>query len=384
MSEVSESLVHHWGMDEQAAEIIGQRKSQGNTEGSIEEALAPLSAEAIKQRDINRQLVADIFNCASSDTLVVMGPCSLDAESDYNELFDYMKDLNDQYPQTVMALRLNGTKPRTSVGWGGLWLDDSVDADKIMYDTYAQAAERGLPIITEITDGDQLGSLAPYLSGAWIGARDIESTALRSKFRLYNGIPVGIKNGTTGDLTIVRNTVEAVRSNTDSDRTKDSNGTLVSGGVIAATPTSLGAPVGKLPVSSGNKAVSIIPRGYELPETMTDIDERRLAAFDYISEINHLAGILGCATIIDGTHSVPPMFGIDRKGPDRFVPVLQEIHKGIQSKAIRYAGQIAGVMGEVGVIEGRTDPNYVLDETRKEVLTSITREIIATMHEARN
>ncbi len=362
-----ELLTHHWAMDELAAEVVAERIEQfGDTQYKINDIAESLEPRAIEKRDENREAIGRIFSEHPSDRFIAIGPCSLDVEVDYIPLYDYIDQLQDENPDALIALRANGAKPRTTTGWTGLWYGLDPEYRQRLFGVYKEAFNRGIPIITEVTEGNQLGALAPYLSAAWVGARDIEATSHRGKFSAYH-LPVGVKNGVTGDIAVLDNTITAIRSNSDQN-----DGSGVDLGTIASTPDFVGLPTGVVPVGSGNSQIAIFGRGYELPGGMNP-DERRQAAFDYISKLNHLGTLRGCSVVIDGTHSVPPMFSVDKKNPDRLIPVLQEIHKGIISGAIKQSDQMVGVMAEVGIVEGRTDPNYVLDGPRKKQLRDLIK-----------
>lgn len=368
---IDKLLEHHWALDEAAAEVVAERiESFSEGPGHIEDVVAGLPDEAVQARDRNRENIGRIFTEHPTDRFIAIGPCSLDVDVDYEPLYDYIDELQEAHPGAVIALRANGAKPRTSTGWTGLWYGLDLEYRERLFGVYQEAFNRGIPLITEVTEGNQLGALAPFLSAAWVGARDIEATSHRGKFAAYH-LPVGVKNGVTGDLDILDNTIKAIRSGSEAN-----DGSGVDLGTVASTPDFVGLPTGVVPVGKGNERVAIFGRGYELPENMSP-EERRQAAFDYISRLDHLGSLRGCSVVIDGTHSVPPMFSINKKNPDRLIPVLEEIHKGIISGEIEQADQIVGVMAEVGIVEGRTDPNYVLDGPRKAQL----RELIGvTLH----
>ena len=363
---IREALTHHWALDNMAAEVLANRIDDSGQNSILESAYSELSDTAIAKRDINRQRIGDIFSGRSDEKFIAIGPCSLDIEIDYLPLFEYIEELQSEHPEVVLVLRANGAKPRTNVGWTGLWYSNDPEVRQRQFTIYREAFERGLPIITEITEGNQLGALGPMLSSVWVGARDVEPTGHRGKFSAYH-LPVGVKNGTTGDLTIVKDAIQAIRSN--SEINFDSGVDL---GTIASNPRHTGIATGIVPVGEGNQNIAIFSRGYGLPETLST-EERNLVAFDYLSRTNALGKLLGSTVVIDGTHSVPPMFGIPKKSADRFIPVLEVIHNGMRDDSIRDADQIVGVMGEVGIVEGRTDPNFVLDDERKEILRNALR-----------
>ena len=120
--------------------------------------------------------------------------------------------------------------------------------------------------MSEVTQETQLGAFAPYLSGYWLGARDMLSTALGSAASAIH-MGVGIKNGLDGKSETVRKRIEAVRKNTI-----DNKGSGVDLGHIASTPQFKGIPTGILPVGQGNNSNAIFARGYELLKEMASAD----------------------------------------------------------------------------------------------------------------
>ena len=361
---IQSQLEHHWMLDSLAAGSVATQLSDDEVL-KIQNVTAELSQNAISARDHNRQEIGDIFTGASSKKLIVLGPCSLDTDAAYTGLFDYIQELQSDHPDAVIAFRGNGAKPRTGTGWTGLFYGSEQDV-KMLFDIYTQAAERGIPILTEITEAEQLGALAPFLSGVWVGARDVESTALRGKFSAYH-LPVAIKNGRTGDVNIVEKAVETVRANS-----KKNDNSRVILGQLAMQPDSPGVATKPVLVSEGNSQVGIIARGYELPGDISK-KEKRKAAIKHLSDICMLGSKVGCAVLIDGTHSVPPMFDIDKKGSQRFLHVLKKFHVAIRKGEIMNPEQIRGIMGEVGTETGRTDPNLILNIENSNQLRKLIR-----------
>lgn len=371
---ISEQLEQHWAMDVEAADVLSQRIVKSGQEAVIEEIANGLDHGASIQRDINREEIADIFTKRSDKGLMVAGPCSLDTENDYGPLFDFIDQLQEENPGAVIALRANSAKPRSSGGWTGLWYSTDPDERKVIFDTYKQAFNRGIPIVNEVTQSTQLGALAPWMSGVWIGARDVQSTTLRSAVSAIH-IPVGIKNGIDGSLEAVQQGVTAVRKGSSDN---DGSGVELT---IASNQDFTGIPTGIIPVGTGNQEVAIIARGYELPEHMSG-KQRRKAALDYLSSMCALGAEMGTAVLIDGTHSVPPMLEIKRKDPDRIIPVMKEFNKALHHDEIVDPDQLAGVIAEVGVSTGRTDPNYVLDDVRKHQLAKLVKVTMRLLSEA--
>jgi phospho-2-dehydro-3-deoxyheptonate aldolase len=376
MGETAKQLEQHWALDHDAANVLGDRIESDNQQGKIEEIVGNLSADGIKRRDENRAIVGDIFTNKLQEGMIIIGPCSLDEHTDYDPLFDYVEELQESNPSAVIGLRLNFAKPRTSGGWTGLWYSSDPESRAKIFDTYTKAFNRGIPILAEMTQETQLGALAPWMSGVWLGARDIPSTTLRSAISAYH-LPVGIKNGMDGDPKTISDTMKAIRSNSEKN-----DGSGVDLGTIASTSKFSGIATGILPVGEGNMRASIIARGHELPATMS-AEEKRSAAIDYLSAMCVLGAKVGSAVLIDGTHSVPSMFDINKKNPDRILPVLEEFNKAIEQGEVVGANRLAGVLAEVGPNVGRTDPNFVLDDERKQKLASlikVTARLMSAAH----
>jgi phospho-2-dehydro-3-deoxyheptonate aldolase len=359
-----EMLEHHWAIDTQAATVLAQNIEDDGQAERIGAIVDGLDNKAIVQRDANREKIGAIFTGEINEGLIVLGPCSLDSHSDYSGLFDYIENLQFEHTDSVIALRANGAKPRSSGGWTGLWYSTDPTERQALFQTYSEAFSRGIPILTEITQGSQLGALAPWLSATWLGARDVPSTTLRSAVSAVH-LPVGIKNTTDGSPSAVHNAVKAIRRNSS-----DNQESGVEIGVIASSPDFRGIPTGILPVGEGNQQIGLIARGYQLPENMLSA-ERRQAALDSLSAMCILAAEIGSSVLIDGTHDVPAMFDIPSRDSDRILPVLIEINQAVRNKEVEHAEKIVGVLAEVGPNQGKTDPNFVLDHDRKRQLAAL-------------
>ncbi len=368
-----EALRHHWALDDLAAEAISMGiEGHQNYATELENIYGPLDIRAVQQRDSNRAEIGNIFTGQSDKKLIIVGPCSLDVDIDYTELFDFIDELQSEHRDSVIAFRGNWAKPRTSTGWTGLFYSLNEHSRHSGFDTIKEAFDRGIPVVTEVTESVQLGSLAPYLSGVWIGARDIEPTERRGTMAAFH-LPVGIKNSTRGsDNVLLADTLKAIRSNS-----VDNKNSGVHIGQLAMTASSPGIPTGIIPVGEGNHRLAIIARGYTLPDDMSP-EAKEEAALEHLSELCELGKQEGTAVLIDGTHGVPPMFNIDRKHPDRFLGVLDKIHQSVTHGKVRNAEMLAGVMGEVGIVEGQTDINLVLS-TRKEPLRRLIRMTLASL-----
>jgi 3-deoxy-7-phosphoheptulonate synthase len=348
-----EQLMHHWMMDVAAAQALSDQAGKPLAT-LVDVAVSELSEDAVSIRDQHRKNITSIFAGKSAAKLVVIGPCSLDMNVDYEPVFDLIEEIQSEHPNDLVAMRANGSKPRSSTGWRGLWHGLDAAHRQRLHQIHQQAFERGVPILTEITEGQQLSALAPRLSAAWIGARDIESSSLRSMFSAFQ-LPVGLKNGVNGDLTIVRHAKDAIAASSD-----DMGGCGVDVGVFHALDSG-SVLAGNLPVSVGNNTTAIIARGHNLGSSML-AEEREQAAIDHLNSAFETAQLLGSVALIDGTHDVPKMFDVERARQDRFLRVVEKFCEAHEAGRMPLLPICGGLLAEIGPVVGRTDPNMLITD----------------------
>ncbi|MBW0093030.1 3-deoxy-7-phosphoheptulonate synthase [Pseudonocardia sp. KRD-184] len=156
-----------------------------------------------------RAEVVDVLDGRDDRLLVVVGPCSI---HDPAAALDYAHRLAAQAGRHAGELRIvmrtYFEKPRSTVGWKGLINDPHLDGT---FDVNAglRMARRlllevnglGLPVGCEFLDPITPQYLADVVSWGSIGARTAASQVHR---QLCSGLsmPVGIKNGTDGDVQV--------------------------------------------------------------------------------------------------------------------------------------------------------------------------------------
>jgi 3-deoxy-7-phosphoheptulonate synthase len=156
-----------------------------------------------------RAEVVDVLDGRDDRLLVVVGPCSI---HDPAAALDYAHRLAAQAERHAGELRIvmrtYFEKPRSTVGWKGLINDPHLDGT---FDVNAglRMARRlllevnglGLPVGCEFLDPITPQYLADVVSWGSIGARTAASQVHR---QLCSGLsmPVGIKNGTDGDVQV--------------------------------------------------------------------------------------------------------------------------------------------------------------------------------------
>lgn len=170
-------------------------------------------AKTVKQA---RDEISHILNGDDDRLLVVVGPCSI---HDPNAAMDYAKRLHayaQQHQDTLcLVMRVYFEKPRTTIGWKGLINDPDLDGQfninkglRIARHLLLDINQLGLPTATEFLDTTIPQYIADLISWAAIGARTTESQIHR---QLASGLsmPVGFKNGTTGNVQIAVDAVAA-------------------------------------------------------------------------------------------------------------------------------------------------------------------------------
>ncbi len=176
----------------------------------------PLNDQAVETTVRTRQDIHDVLEGRDDRILVVAGPCSIHdtkAALDYgNRLLPLMRAHRDDL---LIVMRVYFEKPRTTVGWKGLIndpdLNDTFDINKglaLARQLLLDLNSIGVPAGTEYLDIITPQYVADLISWGAIGARTTESQVHRE---LASGLscPVGLKNGTNGNLDIA---VDGIRA----------------------------------------------------------------------------------------------------------------------------------------------------------------------------
>jgi 3-deoxy-7-phosphoheptulonate synthase len=176
----------------------------------------PMTEAAAATVTAGRDGIVDVLTGNSDRLIVIAGPCSI---HDTNAALEYAGKLKRAADRTsdelLVVMRVYFEKPRTTVGWKGLINDPDLDGTFRINRGLRKArallrdvAELGLPAATEFLDLITPQFHSGLISWGAIGARTTESQTHRE---LASGLsmPVGFKNGTSGDVQIA---VDAVQS----------------------------------------------------------------------------------------------------------------------------------------------------------------------------
>ncbi|MGV3708603.1 MAG: 3-deoxy-7-phosphoheptulonate synthase [Gemmatimonas sp.] len=163
-----------------------------------------------------RTTIQNIIGGKDDRLLVVVGPCSVHDVEAALEYACWLAPLQQKYADSLfIVMRVYVEKPRTMIGWKGLVNDPVLDGSFRINDGLRTARRlmldvnfMGLPVATEYVDLLTPNYLEDLVSWTAVGARTVESQAHRE---MASGLacPVGMKNGTTGNVQIAINAMVA-------------------------------------------------------------------------------------------------------------------------------------------------------------------------------
>ena len=180
----------------------------------------PLSNEQKSIKQQRDEEIRRIFTGESDKFVVLVGPCSADNEDTVCEYVNRLKKVSDKVSDKLMIIpRVYTNKPRTT-GDGYKGMLHQPDPDKApdllagiiairkMHIRVLQ--ETGLSSADEMLYPENRSYLDDVLSYEAIGARSVENQQHRLTASGMD-IPVGMKNPTSGDLSVMLNSVIAAQ-----------------------------------------------------------------------------------------------------------------------------------------------------------------------------
>ena len=180
----------------------------------------PLSNEQKATKQQRDEEIRRIFTGESDKFVVLVGPCSADNEDTVCEYVNRLKKVSDKVSDKLMIIpRVYTNKPRTT-GDGYKGMLHQPDPDKApdllagiiairkMHIRVLQ--ETGLSSADEMLYPENRSYLDDVLSYEAIGARSVENQQHRLTASGMD-IPVGMKNPTSGDLSVMLNSVIAAQ-----------------------------------------------------------------------------------------------------------------------------------------------------------------------------
>lgn len=187
-------------------------------------ALEPMS-EKMKEIKAGRdQLIREVITGESDKFLVVVGPCSADNEDAVCEYTNRLAKVQEKVAdRLVIVPRIYTNKPRTTgEGYKGMLHQPDPEAKPdilagilaIRHMHIRSISETGLTAADEMLYPDNWHYLSDILSYVAIGARSVENQEHRLMVSGLD-IPVGMKNPTSGDFSVMLNSVVAAQGGHD-------------------------------------------------------------------------------------------------------------------------------------------------------------------------
>ena len=180
----------------------------------------PLSDDLAKIVDTRAGELKDIFTGKSDKLVLVIGPCSADNEDSVIDYISRLRTVQEKVNDKIFIVpRIYTNKPRTTGdGYKGMLHQPNPNEKPDMYkgivairELHMRALkETGFSCADEMLYPENFRYLSDILAYVAIGARSVEN----QQHRLVSsglGIPVGMKNPTSGDISVMMNSITAAQ-----------------------------------------------------------------------------------------------------------------------------------------------------------------------------
>lgn len=181
----------------------------------------PATAQMLKTREERIKELEDIFSGKSDRFLLVIGPCSADSEDPVIDYIYRLRGVQEKVRDKIMIVpRIYTNKPRTTgEGYKGMLHQPDPNAAPDLLNGLISIRKLHMRAIAETDFGCADEMLYPenhrYLSDLLtyvaVGARSVENQQHRLTASGLS-IPVGMKNPTGGDITVMMNSIKAAQS----------------------------------------------------------------------------------------------------------------------------------------------------------------------------
>lgn len=184
-------------------------------------AMFPISEEYTAKREARQEDIKKIISGESDKFLILIGPCSADNEEAVLDYLSRLRKVQDKVEDRLCIIpRIYTNKPRTTgTGYKGMLHqpDPKMNEDMLkgiitIRETYIRAMKE-----TEFFCADELlypenyRYLSDLLSYVAVGARSVENQFHRLTASGLD-VPVGMKNPTSGDFSVMMNSLIAAQS----------------------------------------------------------------------------------------------------------------------------------------------------------------------------
>lgn len=180
----------------------------------------PLTAELSRIKNERDAIIADVFTGASEKKVLIIGPCSADREDAVLDYCGRLARLQEKVADKLILIpRVYTNKPRTTgEGYKGLLHQPNPEKDADMLEGVIAIrrlhtnvlAETGLSTADEMLYPDNYRYLSDLLAYVAVGARSVENQEHRLTASGI-AVPVGMKNPTSGDISVMLNSILAAQ-----------------------------------------------------------------------------------------------------------------------------------------------------------------------------
>ena len=181
----------------------------------------PISDDGARAKALNDAEIARIFTGESDKLLLVIGPCSADREDAVIDYISRLREVQEKVKDKILIVpRIYTNKPRTTgAGYKGMLHQPDPQAHSDMLKGLISIRklhlralnETGFSCADEMLYPENHKFLSDLLSYVAVGARSVEDQQHRLTASGLD-IPVGMKNPTGGDLSVMMNSLRAAQS----------------------------------------------------------------------------------------------------------------------------------------------------------------------------
>lgn len=183
-------------------------------------AMYPLSKEAVQVKARRDKEIADVITGADDRFLIIIGPCSADNEDAVMDYLTRLIPVQEKVKEKCIIIpRIYTNKPRTTgEGYKGMIHQPNPEAAPDLLEGLIairklhmrNIEETGLTAADEMLYPENYWYLADLLSYVAVGARSVEDQHHRMTVSGFD-VPAGMKNPTSGDMTVMLNSVVAAQ-----------------------------------------------------------------------------------------------------------------------------------------------------------------------------
>jgi 3-deoxy-7-phosphoheptulonate synthase len=181
----------------------------------------PISDKVAANKALRDEAIRQIFTGESDKFLLIIGPCSADSEEPVMTYIHRLARLQEKVDDKILIIpRIYTNKPRTTgKGYKGMLHQPDPEKESDLLEgliairkLHARAIEEtGLTCADEMLYPENHRYLSDLLSYVAVGARSVEDQIHRLTASGV-GIPCGMKNPTSGDISVMLNSIEAAQS----------------------------------------------------------------------------------------------------------------------------------------------------------------------------